>query len=97
MLSVLTLKYSAPEAQGANASALQLSDALVSSAALAGGGLLFDPAAGNFGAVLALSWALALVAALLSPRVWLSRRADPSPGGHGATPPCADAAASPRA
>jgi MFS family permease len=66
MLSVLTLKLSAPEAQGANASALQLSDALVSSAALAGGGLLFDPAAGNFAAVLALSWALALLAGWVS-------------------------------
>ena len=41
MLSVLTLSLSAPAEQGGNASALQLSDALCSSAALAVAGALF--------------------------------------------------------
>lgn len=85
MLSVLTLKLSAPAQQGQNTSALQLSDALVSSAALAGGGWLFDPAAERFGAVLALSWALAVLA------LGVSWRADRSPGGHAVPQPSAGA------
>ncbi|MCV4726161.1 MFS transporter, partial [Escherichia coli] len=43
MLSVLLLKLWPPASQGSNTSALQLSDAMTSSAALAGAGLLFDP------------------------------------------------------
>lgn len=70
MLSVLLLKLSPPDRQGANASALQLSDALTSSAALALAGLLFDPASRQVLPVLALAWALAAAAAWLSPRAW---------------------------
>lgn len=70
MLSVLLLRLSAPHEQGANSSALQLSDALVSSAALGGAGLLFDPATRQVLPVLWLSFALAAAAALLSPRAW---------------------------
>ena len=46
MLSVLTLRLSAPAEQGRSASALQLCDALCSSLALAGAGALFNAAGG---------------------------------------------------
>ncbi|WP_165917500.1 MFS transporter [Roseateles saccharophilus] len=68
MLSVLLLKLSPPESQGSNTSALQLSDALTSSAALAGAGLLFDPATGQVLPVLLMALALVIVATLVSPR-----------------------------
>lgn len=70
MLSVLLLRLSPPEAQGANSSALQLSDALTSSAALGLAGLLFDPATRQVLPVLVMSFSLALLAAVLSPRAW---------------------------
>lgn len=70
MLSVLLLKRSPPDEQGSNTSALQLSDALVSSAALALAGLLFDPATRQVLPVLAMACALAAAASALSPRVW---------------------------
>ena len=74
MLSVLTLSLSEPTEQGHNASALQISDALCSSAALAVAGALFN-LAGDRGPqgyvlVLALAAALALVAALLGRRAF---------------------------
>lgn len=68
MLSVLLLKLSPPASQGSNTSALQLSDALTSSAALALAGLLFDPATRQVLPVLLLALALATAAALVSPR-----------------------------
>ncbi len=68
MLSVLLLKLSAPEQQGANTSALQLSDALTSSAALALAGLLFDPVSREVLPVLLLALGLAVLAAVASPR-----------------------------
>jgi MFS family permease len=70
MLSVLLLKLSPPEQQGANTSSLQLSDALVSSAALGGAGLLFDPATRQVLPVLVMACVLAATASLLSPRAW---------------------------
>ena len=70
MLSVLTLQLSAPEEQGANSSALQLSDALFSSAALALAGLLYLPETEPFAAVLAVSLAVALLALALGPRAY---------------------------
>lgn len=70
MLSVQLLKLSAPDSQGRNTSALQLSDALVSSAALALAGLLFDPATRQVLPVLLMAFGLAAAAAALSPRVW---------------------------
>lgn len=70
MLSVLLLKLSPPASQGANSSALQLSDALTSSAALGLAGLLFDPASRQVLPVLVMSLGLAALAALLSPRAW---------------------------
>lgn len=74
MLSVLTLSLSAPDEQGRNASALQLADALGSSASLAFAGALFAVAGGaahavSFVAVLGLAAALALTGA------WVGRRA----------------------
>ena len=68
MLSVLLLKLSPPASQGSNTSALQLSDALTSSAALALAGLLFDPATRQVLPVLLLALGLAVAAALVSPR-----------------------------
>jgi MFS family permease len=68
MLSVLLLKLSPPEQQGANTSALQLSDALVSSAALGLAGLLFDPATRQVLPVLLMAFALASAASAVSPR-----------------------------
>jgi MFS family permease len=68
MLSVLLLKLSPPQSQGANTSSLQLSDALVSSAALGLAGLLFDPATRQVLPVLVMACALAAAAAVLSPR-----------------------------
>lgn len=70
MLSVLLLKLSPPEQQGSNTSALQLTDALVSSAALACAGLLFNPATRQVLPVLLMACALAAAASALSPRVW---------------------------
>lgn len=68
ILSVLLLKLSPPEQQGSNTSSLQLSDALTSSAALAGAGLLFNPATQQVLPVLLMSLALVVVATSLSPR-----------------------------
>jgi MFS family permease len=75
MLSVLTLSLSTPADQGRNASALQLADALGSSAALALAGLMFAAAGGggrvgSFVAVLGLAASLALVAAALGRRAF---------------------------
>lgn len=68
MLSVLLLKLSPADEQGSNTSALQLGDALVSSAALALAGLLFDPATRQVLPVLVLAATLAAGASVLSPR-----------------------------
>jgi MFS family permease len=68
MLSVLLLQLSPPEQQGGNTSALQLSDALVSSAALGAAGMLFDPATRQVLPVLLLAFTLAAAAAAVSPR-----------------------------
>ncbi len=70
MLSVLLLQLSPADKQGANSSALQLGDALTSSAALALAGLLFDPATKQVLPVLALAAALAALAAWVSPRAF---------------------------
>ena len=67
---MLLLKLSPADQQGANASALQLSDALVSSAALGLAGLLFNPATRDVLPVLAMALALALAAAAVGPRTW---------------------------
>jgi MFS family permease len=74
MLSVLTLGLSAPHEQGRNASALQLSDALCSSAALAVAGALFNQA-GDGGVrgyvlVLAVALSLSLAGAMMSRRAF---------------------------
>lgn len=69
MVSVLLLKLSRPEEQGANTSSLQLCDALVSSAALGLAGLLFNPATRNVLPVLLMAFVLAAAASALSPRV----------------------------
>lgn len=79
MLSVLTLSLSTPADQGRNASALQLADALGSSAALALAGLMFAAAGGgsrvgSFIAVLGLAASLALVAATLGRRAFAGER-----------------------
>ncbi len=75
MLSVLTLSLSAPTEQGHNASALQLSDALCSSAALAVAGALFNLAGDRgpegYALVLALAASLALMGALLGRRAFV--------------------------
>lgn len=68
MVSVLLLKLSPPGQQGANSSALQLSDALTSSAALALAGLMFDPVTRQVLPVLLLAFALAAAASAASPR-----------------------------
>jgi MFS family permease len=68
ILSVLLLKLSPPEQQGSNTSALQLSDALTSSAALALAGLLFDPVTRQVLPVLLMALALVCAAAAISPR-----------------------------
>lgn len=73
MLSVLLLKLSPPEQQGGNTSALQLSDALVSSAALGGAGLLFNPDTRQVLPVLLLAFAFAAAAAIVSPRALPSK------------------------
>jgi MFS family permease len=72
MLSVLVLRLSAPAAQGRNASALQLADALCSSAALALAGALFALGGGAiaYAAVLGLALVLALVGALCAGRAF---------------------------
>lgn len=67
MLSVLTLQLSPAHEQGRNASALQLADALTSSAALALAGALFAHG-GGFVAVMAVAMALPAAAALLARR-----------------------------
>jgi MFS family permease len=72
MLSVLTLKLSSPAEQGRNASALQLSDALCSSAALAAAGLVLAQGGGQsragFAGVMLIASALPAVGALLARR-----------------------------
>jgi len=68
ILSVLLLKLSPSEQQGSNTSALQLCDALTSSAALALAGLLFDPVTRQVLPVLLLALGLVTAAALISPR-----------------------------
>ncbi len=69
MLSVLTLKLSPPAEQGRNASALQLSDALCSSVALAAAGLVFAQGGAHssvgFAGVMLIASALAATGALL--------------------------------
>lgn len=67
MLSVLVLKLSPPAEQGRNASALQLADALASSATLALAGVLAAQALGHT-AVMLMAATLAAAAAVLSPR-----------------------------
>lgn len=69
MLSVLTLKLSPAAEQGRNASALHISDALTSSAALALAGALFAQG-GGFIAVMLLAAALPALAALLARRAF---------------------------
>ena len=70
MLSVLVLQLSPPAEQGRNASALQLADALCSSAALALAGALFALGGGawRYAAVLGLALGLALLGALRAGR-----------------------------
>lgn len=74
MLSVLTLALSQPETQGRNASALQLADALATSAALALAGALFAAVGSTdavaFVPVFALAVLLALLAAALARRAF---------------------------
>lgn len=74
MLSVLTLALSAPDEQGRNASALQLSDALGSSALLAVSGALFnlggDGGARGHALVFGLAATVALVGAMVSGRAF---------------------------
>ncbi|MEN9627294.1 MAG: hypothetical protein RJA10_521 [Pseudomonadota bacterium] len=69
ILSVQLLKISAPDEQGRNASALQLADALASSAALSAAGLLVLQPQGMTG-VMALAAAVALLGALCARRVF---------------------------
>lgn len=81
MLSVLTLQLAPPGEQGQSSSALQLSDALTSSAALAVAGLLFNAMPGGAGPsggsaalpVLLLALGLAGLAAVVSPRAFRAR------------------------
>lgn len=77
MLSVLTLALSAPAEQGRNASALQLSDALGSSALLAVSGALFnlggDGSARAYALVFTIAAGVAFVGALVSRRAFLHR------------------------
>jgi MFS family permease len=68
MLSVLTLKLSPPDEQGRNASALQLADALTTTAALALAGLVVAHAQGA-AMVLGLAVLLATLGALGTGRV----------------------------
>lgn len=72
MLSVLTLRLSPAAEQGRNASALQLCDALCSSAALAAAGWVFShggaSTAGGFIGVMAIAATLPALGALLSRR-----------------------------
>jgi hypothetical protein len=69
ILSVQLLKISAPDEQGRNASALQLADALASSAALSAAGLLVLRPQGMTG-VMALAAGVALLGALCARRVF---------------------------
>jgi len=72
MLSVLTLLLSPPAEQGRNASALQLSDALCSSVALAAAGLVFAQGGAHgragFAGVMLIASALPALGALLARR-----------------------------
>lgn len=71
MLSVLVLALSRPEEQGRHSSALQLADALATSAALALAGALFALGGErSFTPVLAVPVVLALLGALLAPRAF---------------------------
>jgi Major Facilitator Superfamily len=72
MLSVLMLRLSAAAEQGRNASALQLADALCSSATLALAGALFALGVGTlaYAAVLGLALALAFAGALCAGRAF---------------------------
>jgi hypothetical protein len=77
MLSVLTLALSAPHERGQHAAALQLSDALCSSASLALAGLLYGasaPGGGTLGfaGVVGLALALAATGVLVAPRAFRS-------------------------
>lgn len=60
----LVLRHSAPSQQGANSSALQVSDALLTTAALAAGGSLFAALVGRGPAAYLAAFAVALVPAL---------------------------------
>jgi MFS family permease len=70
ILSVQLLKVSAPDEQGRNASALQLADALASTAALTAAGLLVLQPHG-------MRWVMALAAALALVGAWCARRVFP--------------------
>ena len=78
MLSVLTLALSAPGEQGRNTSALQLCDALTTSAALALAGLLFGAGRSDtaFVAVIALALGLALLGMGVTGRVFAGARVE---------------------
>jgi MFS family permease len=83
-LSVLTLALSAPAEQGANASALQLSDALVSALGLALAGALqsafaVHSAPAGFAAVWVVTAAMALAGAALCGRVGATDNREPAP------------------
>ncbi len=73
MLSVLTLSLSAPGEQGGNSSALQLADALCSSATLAVAGALFTLL--GHGAAPGYLWVMGLSMVLAVTGGWLGRRA----------------------
>ncbi|MBB5204981.1 MFS family permease [Inhella inkyongensis] len=77
MLSVLTLALSAEGEQGRNTSALQLCDALTTSAALALAGLLFGAGRSDtaFAAVIALALGLAVLGMGVTGRVFAGARA----------------------
>jgi MFS family permease len=74
MLSVLVLRLSPPAEQGRNASALQLSDALCTSAALAVAGALFGlggvQGAAGYALVLGLAAGMAMVGVVLARRAF---------------------------
>jgi MFS family permease len=74
-LSVRLLELSAANEQGRNSAALQLADALATTAALAMAGLAFAPLhrlapTYAFSAVFALAIALSVLAAIVAPRAW---------------------------
>ena len=80
---MLTLALSAADAQGRNASALQLSDALASSAVLAVSGVLYAGASGTGlpgpAAVFALAAGVGLVGLLVAGRAFVAA-AEPRAG-----------------